>query len=193
MPSTRYDALDTETLRNLCRARQLKVSERKPGGKHCNWLTRPELIAQLKVSDLSDPKGATAAPPTIITRAARSRPKVSAAKGATGYVYIFTNRSMPGIVKIGKSTDPSFRARGLFTTGVPVPFKVYATLQTAKYDAAESTIHDILSSKRVRDNREFFKTSPEEALKVITAVSKLLDDATVFLSKKARRVEFTHS
>ena len=42
-----------------------------------------------------------------------------------GIVYVLTNESMPGLVKIGMTddTDPSARMGQLFSTGVPLPFE----------------------------------------------------------------------
>src|SRR5262249_42867290 len=54
----------------------------------------------------------------VVTRESRDR--------ADGYVYVFTNPAMRGLLKIGFTTDsPEGRARALpGTTGVPVPFAV---------------------------------------------------------------------
>ena len=42
-----------------------------------------------------------------------------------GIVYVLTNPSMPGLVKIGKTTRETVGARlnELYSTGVPVPFE----------------------------------------------------------------------
>ena len=41
-----------------------------------------------------------------------------------GVVYVLTNPAMPGLVKIGKTTqnDVTTRISQLYTTGVPLPF-----------------------------------------------------------------------
>lgn len=42
-----------------------------------------------------------------------------------GWVYIITNKSMPGLVKIGYTMkDPELRAAELYNTGSPHPYKV---------------------------------------------------------------------
>jgi len=53
-----------------------------------------------------------------------------------GYVYIFTNDSFrEDWVKIGKSTRPvDIRSKELDNTAVPLPFSIYATLQTSKFN-----------------------------------------------------------
>lgn len=78
-----------------------------------------------------------------------------------GYVYILTNPSFrEDWVKIGKSSRPvDVRSKELDNTAVPLPFEIYATLYTSKYDKVEKQIHkqiDRLTDLRIRQNREFF-------------------------------------
>ena len=78
-----------------------------------------------------------------------------------GYVYILTNPSFrEDWVKIGKSSRPvNIRSKELDNTAVPLPFEIYATLQTCKYEKVEKLIHktiDRLTDLRIRQNREFF-------------------------------------
>lgn len=77
-----------------------------------------------------------------------------------GYVYILTNPSFrEDWVKIGKSKRlPEIRGRELYNTAVPLPFEIYATLKTEKYNQAEKLIHrsiDRISDLRINKNREF--------------------------------------
>ncbi len=52
-----------------------------------------------------------------------------------GYVYILTNPSFrEDWVKIGKTTNMEERLRTLYNTSLPLPFEVFATLKTAKYN-----------------------------------------------------------
>ena len=57
-------------------------------------------------------------------------------KQEKGYVYIFTNPSFrEDWVKIGKSVRPvDVRSKELDNTAVPLPFEIFATIQTTKYD-----------------------------------------------------------
>lgn len=74
-----------------------------------------------------------------------------------GYVYILTNPSMPGLVKIGKTTrDPEGRARALYRTGVPTPFRVLESVWCKDCGATERHLHKQLAPRRVSDTREFF-------------------------------------
>ena len=60
-----------------------------------------------------------------------------------GYVYILTNPSFKeDWVKIGKSSRPvDVRSKELDNTAVPLPFEIYATLKTSKYEEVEKLIH----------------------------------------------------
>ena len=101
-----------------------------------------------------------------------------------GYVYILTNPSFKeDWVKIGKSSRPvDIRSKELDNTAVPLPFEIYATLKTVKYSEAEKLIHRYIerfTNLRIRNNREFFNVSPEEALDIFREVAMLLDDAEI--------------
>jgi len=63
------------------------------------------------------------------------------ATNAPGYVYILTNPSFrEDWVKIGKSSRPvNVRSKELDNTSVPLPFEIFATMKTAKYNAAPPT------------------------------------------------------
>ena len=99
-----------------------------------------------------------------------------------GYVYILTNPSFrEDWVKIGKSSRPvDVRSKELDNTAVPLPFEIYATLKTEKYDKVEKQIHkqiDRLSDLRIRQNREFFNIAPSVALDIMRDIADLLEDA----------------
>lgn len=99
-----------------------------------------------------------------------------------GYVYILTNPSFrEDWVKVGKSSRPvDVRSKELDNTAVPLPFEIYATLKTAKYDKVEKQIHkqiDRLTDLRIRQNREFFNIAPSVALDIMRDIADLLEDA----------------
>ena len=99
-----------------------------------------------------------------------------------GYVYILTNPSLrEDWVKIGKSSRPvDVRSKELDNTAVPLPFEIYATLKTSKYDKVEKQIHkqiDRLTDLRIRQNREFFNIAPSVALDIMRDIADLLEDA----------------
>lgn len=101
-----------------------------------------------------------------------------------GYVYILTNPSFKeDWVKIGKSSiSVEQRVKQLDGTAVPLPFEIYATMRTSKYNEAEKLIHNFISmftNLRIRDNREFFNVKPEKALEIFRQVAKVIDDAVI--------------
>lgn len=100
-----------------------------------------------------------------------------------GYVYILTNPSFrEDWVKIGKSTNMEKRVKTLNTTALPLPFKVYATIKTAKYEELEKIIHkqiDRLTDLRINQSREFFNVHPAQALDIFLDQATALDDAIV--------------
>ena len=82
-----------------------------------------------------------------------------------GKVYILTNDLMPGIVKIGYTTQSiKERLKELDKTGVPWPFKCHFAIETDRYKEIESLMHDTFADYRVRSTREFFKISPEKVV-----------------------------
>lgn len=83
-----------------------------------------------------------------------------------GYVYILSNPSMPGLVKIGKTTNPpGNRAAQLHTTGVPTPFVVERWRYVPDCGETEQNLHEELDFLRVSDSREFFRVDVESASK----------------------------
>ena len=101
-----------------------------------------------------------------------------------GYVYILTNPSFrEDWVKIGKSSRPvDVRSKELDNTAVPLPFEIFATMKTVKYNEAEKLVHRYIerfTNLRIRNNREFFNVQPEEALEIFKEVAMLLDDAEI--------------
>lgn len=81
-----------------------------------------------------------------------------------GYVYILSNPSMPGLVKIGKTTrNVEQRAQELWQTGVPTPFVIHASFFSPNCDELEAMAHGAFHEKRVHGSREFFHLEPEVA------------------------------
>lgn len=103
----------------------------------------------------------------------------------SGYVYILTNPSFrDDWVKIGKSSRPvNIRSKELDNTAVPLPFEIYATLKTEKYEDAEKQIHGLIDlvnpDMRIRKGREFFNVTPEKALSIFQQCARTLDDAEI--------------
>lgn len=101
-----------------------------------------------------------------------------------GYVYILTNPSFrEDWVKIGKSSRPvDVRSKELDNTAVPLPFEIFATMKTVKYNEAERLVHRYIerfTNLRIRNNREFFNVKPEDALDIFKDVAGVIDDAVI--------------
>jgi hypothetical protein len=87
----------------------------------------------------------------------------------SGNVYILTNPSMPGLVKIGFTDDNTidYRLTDLYTTGVPEPFKLEAYSKCNKARQLEKHIHLLLNEYRLNKDREFFKVPIETVLETL--------------------------
>ena len=88
-----------------------------------------------------------------------------------GFLYALANSSMPGLVKVGKTTrSPTDRAAELSgVTGVATPFMVVYEQLFQDCHFAESFVHAYLAEKghRVADNREFFNAPVSVVVRAI--------------------------
>lgn len=103
-------------------------------------------------------------------------------KNEKGFVYILTNPSMPGYIKIGFTNNLRSRLRSLDTTGVAMPFEPYMTVSTSKHKTLERVIHhelDKLTETRARSNREFFELDSAIAGDLLQNLARLIDDAEI--------------
>ena len=82
-------------------------------------------------------------------------------------VYILTNQSMPDTIKIGITDNLERRIKELDNTSVPLPFECYYAVEVDDASKIEKKIHEGLDDKRIRDNREFFNTTPEQAKSIL--------------------------
>lgn len=88
-----------------------------------------------------------------------------------GYIYCFSNPSMPGILKVGMTErTPSIRlgeANASDTWRPPTPYKIEFAKKVLNASAKEKTLHILLEqyTNRINPRREFFAVSPEEVRK----------------------------
>lgn len=83
-----------------------------------------------------------------------------------GWVYVLTNKSMPGLVKVGHSTkDPHLRARELDGTGLPHPFSVAFDVLVLNPRDVEFGVHRALNS--FHERKEFFRVTVGGAIAAI--------------------------
>lgn len=80
-------------------------------------------------------------------------------------VYILTNLSMPGLIKIGSTQKTAHeRAEELYTTGVPTPFKVAYSIPSECPEILEEILHKRFKKYRTNKNREFFRYSADRVI-----------------------------
>ncbi|MBY0420859.1 MAG: GIY-YIG nuclease family protein [Parvularculaceae bacterium] len=89
-----------------------------------------------------------------------------------GIIYVLTNPAMPGIVKLGKTTnlDPSVRMSQLYTTGVPVPFVCELAVSVDDETKAEQALQLAFGPYRINPKREFFQIEPEQAIAILKLI-----------------------
>ena len=86
----------------------------------------------------------------------------------TGYLYCFSNPSMPGLLKVGMTDrSPTIRlseANQTDTYRPPTPYHMEFAKKVSHSREKERILHDVLSRYTVRVNpkREFFRASVEE-------------------------------
>ena len=91
-----------------------------------------------------------------------------------GRIYVLSNESMPGLVKIGwTSRSVEERVRELATTGVPMGFKIEYEAYVGEPAKVEQNIHQVLTNRGVRTNsrREFFEIAVSEAISLVQSMS----------------------
>ncbi len=89
-----------------------------------------------------------------------------------GYIYILTNDSYKGLIKIGSTTlGAQERAKQLSSnTAVPTPFRVAYEVYVDDYLNFEKELHEKLCEFRVNPNREFFNYPLNKAIKLIDSL-----------------------
>lgn len=89
----------------------------------------------------------------------------------SGTVYVLTNDSLKGMVKVGFTTrSATIRAKELSTTSLPTPFVVaYESETVPNARTVERQVHADLVGSRIQNGREFFKVTTTEAIAAIEA------------------------
>lgn len=85
-----------------------------------------------------------------------------------GYLYVLSNPAMPGLLKIGQTSNlPEQRLRQLNTTGVPRPFVLEACFLVPNPVLLERAAHGALLGHRQASSREFFQLTVSQTLELI--------------------------
>ena len=85
-------------------------------------------------------------------------------------VYILTNESMPDTIKIGITDNLERRIKELDNTSTPLPFECFYAVEVEDASVIEKQLHQGLDDKRIRQNREFFNATPEQAKALLKMV-----------------------
>jgi hypothetical protein len=97
-----------------------------------------------------------------------------------GYIYVISNSSMPGMLKIGcTDRSPEERIAELSSaTGVPTPFILEMSIYVRDHSQAEKEIHRELVQHRVSNSREFFRLTLAEAIAFLRSrqIKSIIED-----------------
>lgn len=104
-----------------------------------------------------------------------------------GIIYVFTNKAMPGICKIGKTKDLDRRLSDLYNTSVPYKFICEFAVEVKDMDKAETILHDMCDEYRLNPNREFFDEAAKN--KVVNAFRLAEATSTDFKIKNLAQKE----
>ncbi len=106
-----------------------------------------------------------------------------------GIIYILTNPIMPGIIKIGKTTqeDVKVRMAQLYSTGVPVPFDCEYAAKVKNIDEVERALHTAFAPDRVNPKREFFEIEANQAITIIKLLE--LENVSPLVEQEANVID----
>jgi hypothetical protein len=104
-------------------------------------------------------------------------------------VYLLSNESIPEWVKIGRTNAMDRRLKELYSTSVPLPFKVEECIQTSTLEESkllEKSIHEIIDTLNpsLRKHteafkREFFKMTVEQGKYIFKLVNQIVKIAPI--------------
>lgn len=99
-------------------------------------------------------------------------------------VYLLSNDSIPGWVKIGRTNAIERRLKELYNTSVPLPFKVQEIIQTNTLEESkvlEKSIHSIIDTlnpnlrkQTEASRREFFRMTIQEGKSIFNLVNRIV-------------------
>lgn len=99
-------------------------------------------------------------------------------------VYLLSNESIPGWVKIGRTNAINRRLKELYNTSVPLPFRIEDKIETQTLEESrilEKSIHSIIDTlnPNLRKHteaykREFFRMSTDEGKSIFRLVTHII-------------------
>lgn len=99
-------------------------------------------------------------------------------KTRRGIIYVVTNDIMPGLIKIGVTSDLNARLKSLYNSSVPHPFDCYYAAEVNDVMWVEDYLHKLFLDDRVSMHREFFTTDPEKVVRVINDIQKSANEVS---------------
>lgn len=108
---------------------------------------------------------------------------------ALSIVYVLTNPAMPDLVKIGCTSqeDANTRLGQLYTTGVPVPFKLEFACKVENPGEVERALHRAFAPYRINSRREFFQIDPDQAIAILRLLH--MEEATTEVENQPSPVD----
>lgn len=97
----------------------------------------------------------------------------SAPRSGYGFIYILSNPSMPGLLKVGLTTNSVHqRVTELNTTGVPTRFKSERIFEIEEryLRQVEKSVHDSFKSNGAHHGKEFFRVDLETCVRCVEDV-----------------------
>lgn len=87
-------------------------------------------------------------------------------KTKDGFVYVMSNPSMPGLVKIGIARESVEKRKKSLSSpsGVPTPFVIEYACKVTDCKAVEDAFHTAFTRDRINMSREFFRIDPIQAI-----------------------------
>ena len=105
-----------------------------------------------------------------------------------GIVYVLTNKAMPSLVKIGKTTRKvEIRMNELYSTGVPLPFQCAFAGKVSDVSKVEKAFHKAFGPYRINKQREFFQINEEQAIGLLELMST--ENVTPEITKELDKVD----
>jgi hypothetical protein len=102
-----------------------------------------------------------------------------------GWVYVITNKSMPGLIKVGFSLkDPNLRAGELYNTGIPYQYVVEYEVFVYEPFEIEQRVHKDL--KDFKEAKEWFRCSVGEAK---SAIRRVIGDSEILIETIRGNIE----
>ncbi len=89
-----------------------------------------------------------------------------------GYVYIITNPSWKGWVKIGMAIDANDRCNQYQTSSPMRDYKLEYSKQFNHRRTAEAKAHELCANKSIENNNEWFKININDAINLIESITE---------------------